>query len=561
LLQPLNVEAAEWTAKIGSRTQKEEDRTHIAGASFLAIENCSCRAKGVGAEQPRRGRCKELSNKDLGLIAGEPPYPDWPIPELHNSAHSMQYLLPGSYQRFLSNPGQLWYAGCDPAIGGSMRRFLSVCFLPLFTFLGFAQTASAPQTARQALIEMFFGTAPNHLEKHLPDTTRNAFKKMTGPNGVSAIDEVSMFATMARAGGGKFETFDTGPVLLSVEDPRENQKVEITVEGDNLSGDEDQIEVALHVTKDEKEQVLPFVPRLTFVMKTEADVWRLSEISLTLRVPLEDPDFLKSIEQEHNKQSEAIAQGNVRMIIGAEERYHASHGLYACSLSDLGKAKRDATGDKSAGFPLLSNDLAAGKSDGYVFAISGCDGSQYKVVAEPATPDSGQRAFCSDESGGMRSSTDGKATTCLSAGETVEGPQATGMMAVGLGSSPSTGTVEVRSEGRPPQQPATSANRPQRVRISQGVSQAMIESKVSPTYPPEARAARVQGSVILKAIIGKDGTVQNLSLISGDPLLASAAMDAVRQWKYRPYLLNGNPVKVDTQITVNFTLSGVAPSQ
>jgi TonB family protein len=228
----------------------------------------------------------------------------------------------------------------------------------------------------------------------------------------------------------------------------------------------------------------------------------------------------------------------------------------------LGKAKREAAvGDKSMSFPLLNSELATGKSGGYIFAISGCDGTQYKVVAEPETPDSGQRAFCSDESGNLRSSADGKATTCLSSGETVEGQQATGMMAVGLGSAPSAGTVDVRSEGSLSQQPATVPNRPQRVRISQGVSQALIQRKVNPTYPPEARAAHIQGSVILKAIIGKDGTVQNLSLISGDPVLASAAIDAVRQWKYRPYLLNGNPVEVDTQITVNFTLAGVAPSQ
>jgi protein TonB len=97
----------------------------------------------------------------------------------------------------------------------------------------------------------------------------------------------------------------------------------------------------------------------------------------------------------------------------------------------------------------------------------------------------------------------------------------------------------------------------QRVRVSQGVTQGMVLHRVNPTYPPLARAARVQGSVVLAAIIGKDGTIQNLHVISSSsPLLVQSALDAVKQWRYRPYILNGEPVEVDTQVTVNFSLSG-----
>src|SRR5438270_3324121 len=97
---------------------------------------------------------------------------------------------------------------------------------------------------------------------------------------------------------------------------------------------------------------------------------------------------------------------------------------------------------------------------------------------------------------------------------------------------------------------------PQRVRVSMGVTQGMVLHKVQPSYPPLARTARVQGTVLLAAVIGKDGTIQNLHVISGHPLLTQAALDAVKQWRYRPYILNGEPVEVDTQVTVNFTLSG-----
>lgn len=447
-----------------------------------------------------------------------------------------------------------------------MRRFLPSLVLPFaLTFSAAAQSTPAPQTARQALIEMFFGSSPNHLEKHLPDATRNVFRKMRGPNGMSTLDQVSMFATMAKAGGGNFETFDTGPVLLHVEDPRENQKVEITVEGDNLSGDEDQIELALHVTKDEKEQVLPFVPRFTFVMKTEADVWRLSEISVTLRVPLEDPDFLKSIEQEHAKDAEQTAQMNVRGIITAESRYHSSYGTYACNLADMGRAKPGTNvGEKSMTIPLLSSDLASGRRDGYIFAVSGCDGTQYKIFAEPDTPDSGEKALCSDESGTIRSSADGKATSCFSSGEivqeTVQGSNATGLAIAAGGAAPTTATDLQAGNRVAPAQPRTDSG-PLRVRVSQAVMQGMAETRVAPIYPPDAKAARIQGSVVLKAIIGKDGTIENLSVISGHPLLTPSALDAVRQWKYRPYLLNGSPVEVETQVTINFTLAGRSPTQ
>jgi protein TonB len=97
---------------------------------------------------------------------------------------------------------------------------------------------------------------------------------------------------------------------------------------------------------------------------------------------------------------------------------------------------------------------------------------------------------------------------------------------------------------------------PQRVRVSQGVTQGLLVRRIQPTYPPLARQARIQGSVVLQAEISKDGAIQNLRLISGHPMLAPSAIEAVKQWKYKPYFLNGEPVEVETTITVNFSLSG-----
>jgi periplasmic protein TonB len=80
--------------------------------------------------------------------------------------------------------------------------------------------------------------------------------------------------------------------------------------------------------------------------------------------------------------------------------------------------------------------------------------------------------------------------------------------------------------------------------------------RVEPAYPPLAIQTRTQGRVVLQAVISREGRIENLQVISGHPLLVKAAIDAVRQWRYRPYVLNGEPVEVETQLTVNFVLSG-----
>jgi len=96
---------------------------------------------------------------------------------------------------------------------------------------------------------------------------------------------------------------------------------------------------------------------------------------------------------------------------------------------------------------------------------------------------------------------------------------------------------------------------PQRIRISQGVTRGLLVQRIEPTYPTLAKSARVQGEVILSAVIDTNGQIQNLQLVSGHPMLVPAAIAAVRQWRYKPYLLNGQPVEVETTITVIFNLT------
>ena len=108
--------------------------------------------------------------------------------------------------------------------------------------------------------------------------------------------------------------------------------------------------------------------------------------------------------------------------------------------------------------------------------------------------------------------------------------------------------------GGPPPPPPPKSNKP--LRVGGNVQQANLLRQVQPLYPPIAKTAHISGTVILHAIISKDGTIEQLEYVSGPPLLMKNAMDAVRQWRYRPTMLNGEPVEVDTTVSVVFTLGG-----
>ena len=117
-----------------------------------------------------------------------------------------------------------------------------------------------------------------------------------------------------------------------------------------------------------------------------------------------------------------------------------------------------------------------------------------------------------------------------------------------LGGAPSTGSdLDTSPSG-------TAAGSSQPVSVAEGVARGMLIHMVHPVYPPSARMHHIEGTVVLQGLIGKDGKVKNLAAISGLEPLTSAAIGAVQQWPYKPYLVNGQPVEVLTKFTVNFTL-------
>lgn len=302
-----------------------------------------------------------------------------------------------------------------------------------------AQQATAPQTARQALIEMFFSKASGTFVKHIPDATRAAFDKAGAP---SLLQQYSAMAIQLESQGKGVQTFETGSVLLAMEDPTTGQKVEITVENDSLQGDQDDIELSFVTYKNGQPQRPPFISHVTFSMKTEAGIWKLNEIAVTIRVPLADPDFLKNITDGMKAHSQATTQiqlsfpgstqsstqsfGNdpsvvaaMRNILNAEVTYATTYPSigYTCTLSDLDGFGGGERNEHQA--MLLDSGLASGKKYGYVFKLSDCRGTpatSLRLTAAPNGNSYGRRAFCADQSGVVRSSADGIAATCISNG-------------------------------------------------------------------------------------------------------------------------------------------------
>jgi type IV pilus assembly protein PilA len=290
-----------------------------------------------------------------------------------------------------------------------------------------AQTQPAPQTARQALLEMFFSKTPGALEKHLPEATRTALHKADAQSAYSMLQGFSTMTSQLSANGAQLQTFEAGTTLLIAEDTRNQSKMEIVVERDDLQGDEDEIEVTFHAYRAGQEQNSFLMPRLTFVMNQEAGIWKLRDLMLTLRVSLADPKLLQrmttNMKQSAISADEATAVAAIRIINTAEVTYSTAYPArgFTCTLTDLDGLGGGEVNEHHA--MLIDLRLASGKKNGYIFSLSACDAnpaSRYSVTALPAQAANGQRAFCSDQSGVIRYSMDGKAETCLSAGKPLQ---------------------------------------------------------------------------------------------------------------------------------------------
>lgn len=224
-----------------------------------------------------------------------------------------------------------------------------------------AQTAAPtvapapPQTARQALLEMFLGTTPGAFEKHLPKATQ-AFLKTDGGKELP-VSELFEISSEIRQPGRILETFDEGPILLRSQDRSAEQTVEVSVESEADSGDEDDFQLSVRIYRAGRPIPLPFLPTFTCIMKMESEAWRLDAILVNLRIPIGDPNFLDNLSHRMgavgSMTEESQGLRHLRAIASAQESYAAAfpNRGFACSLADLG-----GTGDGTPGRPSGTDD-------------------------------------------------------------------------------------------------------------------------------------------------------------------------------------------------------------
>lgn len=309
-----------------------------------------------------------------------------------------------------------------------MRQAL--CVLAI-TLAGTALTAQnlqtpPPQSARQALIEMFLGKGENDLAKHLPDITRKALIRKDESPESSIVLRIAAIGRSMAAQGRTVETFDTGPNILVTEEP-DHERVEIAVEHDSLMGDQDEVELSVHGYKDGQEEHLPVIPRLIFTLQQEKDVWRLTEITVAGHIPLTDPDYLKGLRKQQDETNEQMAQMRMNMIVNQQKAYSAARPEigYACTLSSLVPEKTDSTAGE--GGATFDPGQGSEQWNGYRFTLNGCGGtpsSKYRLAAVPIDSDSTGKTFCADESGKVKFVTSGKPSTCFSSGQELNSPPA-----------------------------------------------------------------------------------------------------------------------------------------
>ena len=240
--------------------------------------------------------------------------------------------------------------------------------------------------------------------------------------------------------------------------------------------------------------------------------------------------------------NEEWAVAGLRTINTACVTYAATYGTgYPSALKDLGPS-RNANAHAAN---LIDEKLASGTKDGYVFVYTPRDPIRevvpaYTITADPITVgQTGRRHFFTDQSGVVRENASGTASAS-------DPPS-------GESGNRRPGTTEAKEAAAQDVSPASPAGH-KRIRVSPAVTEAKLVYRVSPVYPPLARQARIAGTVHLRTIIATDGSIASLEVISGPPLLIQSALDAVRQWKYKPTLLSGQPVEVQTFIDVTFVL-------
>jgi len=311
-----------------------------------------------------------------------------------------------------------------------MKPLSALLFSTLSFSTLFAQQKQAPtpplQTPRQAFIEMITG-GQKAITKHLTVEVQQVLAK-AGARSAAALMELG---SVPGQFGSDTQTFESGPLLMVINQPRSHSKVELRVDNDDLSGDEDTIELSLHVNRENNDQDPEdweaFLSHLTVNMKKQTGIWRLNRVGIGVEIAIGDPEFVKNTflkepkkpanvtasvnaEQENEKPEIHRPPDQLVTTVAMAEfffaRQHPDTG-FTCSLPDLAEAT------KSFGL-----DQIVMGTDGYKVSLSGCQGhpvGSFQVVAEPMAGNAG-KAYCTDATHNVRIADDGRGSTCLSSG-------------------------------------------------------------------------------------------------------------------------------------------------
>ena len=288
--------------------------------------------------------------------------------------------------------------------------------------------ASPPQTARQALVEIITGGQQGAM-RHL---TVEMQKSLQADGKSDSAQELAVFDQL-KASSSQFQVFESGQVLFAANDPKSNEKFEVHVDSDDLSDDTDNIDLSFHQFRDGVEQDVPYtalLSRFTIGFKRQENVWRLNEISANIKVPVGDPKLLKKIEE--NSMGGGMIGGKLAvsgskpefrdmppesalsLVAFAESSFASRHPEtgFTCTLADLAEFNH---------FNLDARIFSGEAYRGYKFALSGCQGKpagSFHLVAEPVSPAApGTKAYCTDATHNVRTSDDGRGSTCLISGK------------------------------------------------------------------------------------------------------------------------------------------------
>ncbi|HKD81035.1 MAG TPA: hypothetical protein VKH81_15170 [Candidatus Angelobacter sp.] len=316
-----------------------------------------------------------------------------------------------------------------------MRLRAAFLFPAILSSTLFAQRqapAPPPQSARQALIEILTG-GQKAVGKHLTVEVQQLLAK----SGAKSAAVLGVFDQIRQA-GPETQAFESGPLLLVINNPAQHQKLEVHVENDDLSGDEDTLELSLHVAREnadqQPEEWESFLSRISVNMKKQAGIWRLNKVGAGVEFPLGDPEFLQKMFLKGMDQatgSGVVASGSqvelnttpeaqekkmppeqlLKMMAFAEYSYAQTHPDvgFSCSMGDLTESAK----------PFgIDQQVSTGIVQGYKLSVTGCQGhpaGSFQIVAEPLQG-TGGKAFCTDATQNVRVADDGSGATCLAFG-------------------------------------------------------------------------------------------------------------------------------------------------